>query len=139
MTLDGDGQHDTDDIAAFLPLLDRFDLILGNRMDDSRAMPWLRWTANRIANLFVSLASRRRIHDSQTGFRAYSEALLRKISLDGRRYELETEVIIKAAREGLRISECRIHTIYAGEVSRFRGIRDSIQFLRVVARARLRR
>ena len=138
VTLDGDGQHDPADIANVLPLLHDFDLILGNRMDDSRPIPWLRLAANRIANLCVSLACWRKIEDSQTGFRAYSVALLRTLRLDGSRYDLETEVIIKAARAGLRIGHCRIRTIYAGEISRFDKIRDSLQFLGVLARTMLR-
>src|SRR6185436_3369826 len=117
--MDGDGQHAPEDIAHFLPLLDKYDLILGNRMEDSGRVPLLRRIANQSSSLIVSALCVRRIYDSQTGFRAY-------------RTDLETEVIIKAARMGLRIGHCRIQTIYADEVSRFKIVKDSLRFIRVV-------
>jgi len=132
LTLDGDGQHDTKDIAAFLSLLDRYDLILGNRMEDSKRIPLLRLAANRTASFMVSVACRQRIRDSQSGFRFYSAPLLKNVGLRCSRYDLETEVIIKSARQGFRIGDCRVRTIYAGEVSRFSNIWDSVRFLKVV-------
>jgi glycosyltransferase involved in cell wall biosynthesis len=132
LTMDGDGQHAPEDINNFFPLLDQFDLILGNRMEDSDRVPLLRRIANRSSSLIVSVLCGRRIYDSQTGFRAYRTDLLRRISLHSSRYDLETEVIIKAARKGFRIGHCRIQTIYADEVSRFRNVKDSLRFIKVV-------
>ena len=135
LTMDGDGQHDPDDIPNFLPLLGGYDMILGNRMEDSGKVPWLRRTANLSSSFIVSLACFRRIHDSQTGFRAYRTDLLRRIRLNSRKYDLETEVIIKAARRGFRIGHCRVQTIYANEVSRFSNMRDSARFFAVILRS----
>ena len=78
-----------------------------------------------------------RIFDSQTGFRSYKAAVLRQVSLNGSHYDLETEVIIKAARQGFRIGHCRIKTIYGREVSRFKNVRDSLRFLRVAVKSLL--
>ncbi len=132
ITMDADGQHDPADISNFMPLLREYDLILGNRMADSGKVPLLRRIANLSSSLVISLLSRRRISDSQTGFRAYSAELLRRIKLQSSRYDLESEVIIKAARKGFRIGHARIQTIYGGEVSRFHNIKDSIRFIVVV-------
>jgi glycosyltransferase involved in cell wall biosynthesis len=137
LTMDGDGQHDPDDIANFMPLLGKYDLILGNRMDDSARVPLLRRIGNLASSMLVSLLCFQRIRDSQTGFRVYSTDMLRQLPLRSSRYDLETEVVIKASRKGFRIGHCRIQTIYAGEVSRFRNIKDSLRFLVVVARSLL--
>lgn len=134
-TMDGDGQHAADDLKNFFPLLDRFDLVIGNRMNDRRGVPLLRRLANFSSSLLVSMICGQWIPDSQSGFRAYSAKLLRSVELRSTRYELETEVIIKAARKGLRIGYTTIQTIYAGEVSRFRNLRDSLQFLQVIAKS----
>jgi glycosyltransferase involved in cell wall biosynthesis len=134
ITMDADGQHDPHDLAAFLPLSDRFDLILGNRMEESARVPWLRRLANLSACSIVSTLCAQRILDSQTGFRAYSAALLRAVRLHCSHYDLETEVIVKAARQGFRIGHVRIKTIYAGELSRFRNLKDSLRFLAVAGR-----
>jgi glycosyltransferase involved in cell wall biosynthesis len=132
LTMDGDGQHAPGDIVHFLPLLDQYDLILGNRMSDSGRVPLLRRVANLTSSFIVSALCGRRIYDSQTGFRVYSTDLLRRIKLQSSRYDLETEVIIKAARKGFRIGHVHIQTIYADEVSRFRNVKDSLRFLSVV-------
>lgn len=131
-TLDGDGQHDPRDIENFLPLLPDFDLVLGDRMAESSKVPLLRRVANLTSSLVISILSGQRIRDSQTGFRAYRTELLRQISLQSSRYDLESEVIIKASRKGFRIGHARIQTIYAGEVSRFRNFIDSGRFIVVV-------
>lgn len=132
LTMDGDGQHDPADLANFLPILDQYDLILGNRMSEAEKVPLLRRIANQSASIMVSILCGRRIYDSQTGYRAYSANLLRGIKLTSSRYDLESEVIIKAARKGLRIGHTHIQTIYGTEVSRFRIFIDSVRFLRVV-------
>jgi glycosyltransferase involved in cell wall biosynthesis len=134
VTMDGDGQHNPQDIANFLTLFDRYDLILGNRMEERSRFPSLRLAANFTSTALVSLLSGHRILDSQTGFRFYSSALLKNVHLSCSHYDLETEVIIKAARGGFRIGHCRIHTIYAGEVSRFRSLRDSVRFLQLLGK-----
>jgi glycosyltransferase involved in cell wall biosynthesis len=135
LTMDSDGQHAPDDIPKFLSLLGRYDMILGNRMEESHKVPWLRRLGNLTSSLIVSLTCFQRIYDSQTGFRAYRTDLLRRIELESSNYDLETEVIIKAARQGFRIGHCRIQTIYAGEVSRFKNVRDSLRFLTVIMRS----
>jgi glycosyltransferase involved in cell wall biosynthesis len=134
-TMDGDGQHAPTDLPNFFPALEHYDLILGNRMNDRKGVPLLRRTANFVSSLLVSAACGQWIYDSQTGFRAYSSKLLRAIPLQSSRYELETEVIIKAVRRGFRVGHVTIQTIYAGETSRFKNLQDSLRFLRVVAKS----
>jgi len=137
VTMDGDGQHDPQDLDNFLPLLGRYDLLLGNRMEDEARVPLLRRAANLCSSRIVSVLCGQRIFDSQTGFRSYKAAVLRQVSLNGSHYDLETEVIIKAARQGFRIGHCRIKTIYGREVSRFKNVRDSLRFLRVAVKSLL--
>src|SRR5262249_26996878 len=103
ITMDADGQHDPADLGKFVDRLDQYDLILGNRMDHASVMPVFRRLANIVSSRIVSVLSGRRIHDSQTGFRSYSARLLRGIHLSSGRFALESEVVIKAARRGLRI------------------------------------
>jgi glycosyltransferase involved in cell wall biosynthesis len=139
LTMDGDGQHDAEDIPKFFPLLERYDLVLGSRLEARASAPLIRRLANFTSSLLVSALCGFRIPDSQTGFRAYSAELIRKVHLKCSHYDLETEVIIKAARQGFRIGHCQIKTIYGSEISRFKNLRDSFRFLRVIARALWRR
>jgi glycosyltransferase involved in cell wall biosynthesis len=134
-TIDGDGQHDPQDLKGFFPLLGRYDLVLGNRMEDAQRVPFIRRVANRLSSAIVSALCRCRIQDSQTGFRAYKIDVIRSINLTTHRYELESEILIKASRKGFRIGHCKIQTIYAGEKSRFRSIGDSIKFFAMAVRS----
>lgn len=135
ITMDGDAQHDPEDLPACLGALNGLDLLLGNRMTDTSSMPLLRRFANRLSTWLVSRAAGIRIHDSQTGFRAYSRRLLERLELRSGGYDLESEVIIAAARSGLRVGQFPIRTVYAGETSRFRTFRDSARFFATVLRS----
>jgi glycosyltransferase involved in cell wall biosynthesis len=137
-TMDGDGQHSPSDLPHFFPALDNHDLILGNRMNDRTGVPLLRRLGSFLSSLLVSAVCGKRIYDSSTGFRAYSIKLLRDTPLQSSRYELETEVIIKAVRRGFRIGYVPVQAIYSGETSRFRKVKDSLRFLRVVAKSLFR-
>jgi len=137
-TIDGDGQHDPRDLDSFFPLLEDYDLILGNRMQNTGDIPRLRLLANRASTRIVSALcgpTGRGITDSQTGFRAYRVDMLRTIVLTTHRYELESEILIKASRRGFRIGQCRIRTIYAGEGSHYRNLKDSLRFLAMAVKA----
>jgi len=134
-TIDGDGQHDPRDLGGFFPLLDRYDLLLGNRMGEAHRIPFIRRLANRISSGIVSLLCGFKVLDSQTGFRGYRVSLIRAVDLTTRRFELESEILIKAARQGFRIGHCGIQTIYAEEKSRFRNIADSLNFLSMAVKS----
>jgi glycosyltransferase involved in cell wall biosynthesis len=139
ITIDADGQHDPEDLRLFLPVAEQFDLVLGNRFEAHSFSPFLRRLANRASSRIVSTICGQRIHDSQTGFRSYSSRLIRNVQLTCSHYDLETEVIIKAAQQGFRIGHCRIRTIYGSEVSRFKNVKDSVRFFQVILRTVLTR
>lgn len=122
VTLDGDGQHDPSQIRDFIREYNnsRAALICGNRMADQRSMPFHRRLLNRLSTRVMSSICHRRILDSQCGFRFYSRALLEKIidQLETGRYELETEILIKASRMGLEVRFVPVQTIYSPETSK---------------------
>ena len=134
-TIDGDGQHDPEDLKGFFQMLDRYDLLIGDRMQNTRRIPFIRLVANQTSSAIVSALCGCRIHDSQSGFRAYKVELIRSLNLTTHRYELESELLIRAARKGFRIGHCGIQTIYAGEKSRYQNVQDSLRFLSMAARS----
>jgi hypothetical protein len=81
----------------------------------------------------LSLAIGVPVHDSQSGFRLYNRFSMERLDLKSPGFELETEVIVQAARIGLRLSWVPISTIYGvGETSNFHPIHDSLGFLRTL-------
>jgi glycosyltransferase involved in cell wall biosynthesis len=142
VTLDGDGQHN----PAEIPLLVRCwqetgaDIIIGNRMGAVRSMPFYRIFTNRASSTIVSLLCSARINDTQSGFRLISTDVLRTVPTTLCNYEMETELLVKAARTGFRIAETPVSTIYhKAAPSKIRPLRDAYKFLRASLRLWLSR
>ncbi|HUK63957.1 MAG TPA: hypothetical protein VLV15_11500, partial [Dongiaceae bacterium] len=99
------------------------DLVLGVRAR-TPDMPPLRRFANRFSSGWATRLAGQRVSDSQCGFRLYGRALLERTPITPGRYELETEVIVRAARLGFRVVEVTIPTVYGTEESHMRTFRD---------------
>lgn len=139
VTLDGDGQHDPEEIPRFLEAFQHgdLDIVLGDRMRNPVGMPWVRRCTNLFASWCVTKMAGVRIHDSQVGFRLIRLDTWQALPLDGRRFDLESEILIKACRQGARIGSVPIRTIYRGtEDSKISPIIDTLRFFRVLWQCR---
>jgi len=136
ITMDGDGQHDPDDISIFLDKasVSGDSIIIGNRMSEPKNMPLDRWLTNKVMSWFISCLSRQVIPDSQCGFRLLKKDTLEKLYLRTSNYETESEMLIKASRIGLKVVSVNIKTIYKGERSRINPFIDTIRFLKLIFR-----
>lgn len=135
LTLDADGQHDPDWIPGFLDSAGDADIVLGSRMKDPGTMPWLRVTVNRFTSSVVSALAGQRITDSQSGFRWISARVLRAVPMESERFDAESELLIKAARLGFRITEIPMPALYGEELSKVHPFRDTLRFFRLVGRS----
>lgn len=136
ITLDGDAQHDPEEIPLFLRAAedDAVAMVLGNRMTDVAAMPRMRRFTNRLTSWVVSRLARQTIHDSQTGYRLIKRRVLQAVRCRTANYEAESELLIKAGRAGFRIAEVPIATIYRGGKSSIRPVVDTWRFVRLFVR-----
>jgi glycosyltransferase involved in cell wall biosynthesis len=130
--LDADGQHDPDDLPAFLALWDerRPDLVIGARLADRRRIPPARFWTNYIGSRILSWMTGRELEDSQSGYRLLAADLLRRMELTSDGYAIESEMLIKAARAGGRIEHVRVRTIYNDGGSHFRPVLDTFRISR---------
>ncbi len=114
ITLDGDGQHDPSDIPLFVEAKDRLPdaMILGARDMENSNAPYTSHLGNRIANFFVNLSAHQGLPDTQCGFRLYPLRLIDQLPLQGKGYELESEIIVRASRKGIRFHTIPISTHY---------------------------
>jgi len=137
VTLDADGQHDPAEIPKFMDAAARTgaDVLIGNRMENRRDMPFIRVFANRVTSAFVSLRTGQKIPDSQNGYRMLKTDVFRHISLETQRYDAESEILIKAAGRGGRIYSVPVQTIYGEEVSSVHPFVDTLRFFRLVFRS----
>src|SRR3989442_264861 len=143
VTLDGDGQHDPDDIprllAASEPEPDA--LVIGGRLSGGGSlMEPARLHALRVASFFINWLTGQHIADTQSGFRVYPRELLERVSPRGGGFVFETEVLVRAAAAGYAIREVSISSPRpASRPSRFRPLRDGVAVTGYLAVQGLRR
>jgi glycosyltransferase involved in cell wall biosynthesis len=140
ITLDGDGQHRPEDIPRLREAARRHPgcIVIGARLVGRDAAPRKRYYANCVANFWISWAAGYRISDSQSGFRYYPAALLRRVRVPHDRahgFVFESEILIEAARLGVRSVPLAIAAIYApnARASHFRAVVDVVRITRMVA------
>ncbi|HYF52487.1 MAG TPA: glycosyltransferase family 2 protein [Planctomycetota bacterium] len=140
ITLDGDGQHDTTEIPLFCEAFSAggCDLVLGNRMNDTAPMPRVRRVTNRLTSWMISRMVGCSISDTQCGFRMISLQFWNATRLDSSRFDLESEILIKAVRAGARLKEVRVRTIYFGTgESKINPVTDTLRFVHLLWRCRV--
>ncbi len=132
--LDGDGQHLPQDIARLIEGMRRTgaDVIVGNRMGRAKGMPLVRWLTNTTMSAFLSFKCRQPVPDTQCGFRLIRTAALRALELKTENFEIESEILLEAARKGFKIRSVPITTVYDGQYSAIHPWRDTVRFLRFI-------
>ena len=110
-------------------------MIVGNRMDDVRDMPFVRKCTNRYMSWTISRVIGQRVPDSQCGFRMFHRTLAAEfLSMATISFDFETEMLALAARKGFRIGAAKVSTIYGDEVSKIHPLRDTVRFFKLLAR-----
>lgn len=124
VTLDADGQHPPECFPAFVAAAEAgADLVMGAR-EITPDMPPARRFANRFSSAWCSAIAGQRIADSQCGYRYYGRDVIRRTPVRASRYEVETEMAVRAARLGFRLAEVTIPTVYGDETSHLSPTRD---------------
>jgi glycosyltransferase involved in cell wall biosynthesis len=146
VTFDGDGQHAPEDVPRLVRVARAHpdDLVIGARLVGRAAAPRARRIANRVADFFIGWAAGQPLDDSQSGFRLYPAALLRRLAVKhgpGRGFVFESETLIAAARLGLRVRSVAIAAVYprSARPSHFRPVADIARISRMIFWQLLRR
>lgn len=136
VTMDGDAQHDPEELPLFFEAARRTgaDLVLGNRLHESGGMPFIRLATNVLTSLMINVIGSLSIHDSQIGYRLIRTRLLRNITLKTTKYDQESEILLRAGRKGYKVREVPVRTIYLGGPSKIHPIVDTLRFLRLLGR-----
>jgi len=141
ITMDGDGQHSPSYIPEFLEFSKEKDakIVVGNRMPTCRQtgsryskMPFIRLFTNKLMSLILSFICKQKIPDSQCGFRLIRREVLKKVNLYTKKFEIESEILIRAARTGFRIESLPIKSIYRGQTSSINPVLDTFRFIRFI-------
>lgn len=136
ITMDADGQHEPQDIPVFLNSAAHSNntIFIGNRMANVKNMPWLRLITNKSMSWLISSIIKQHIPDTQCGFRLIKKDGLERIKLQSNKFEIESELLIKASRLGFKIESVPITTIYTGEKSKINPFIDTLRFIRFIVK-----
>lgn len=124
--VDGDGQHDPDDLPALLSAARRgADFVIGSRLRRPEGMPAKNRRANETGDKVLSRMTGLPVEDGQSGYRVLSTRLLRQLRLTADRYAIENEMLIRAARRLRRFEVVPVRTIYSTGHRHYRPFRDT--------------
>ncbi len=133
LCLDGDGQHNPDDLPAFFEAAHDADIVIGNRMNARKQMPLSRRWANRLMTSTLNSLTGGTHPDTQCGYRLIRRACLGTWLPKGAHFEWESELYLYAMANGLRITSVPIACIYGTEVSSIAFWADFMRFLKLIA------
>ncbi|MEM2909449.1 MAG: glycosyltransferase family 2 protein [Nitrososphaerota archaeon] len=125
VTLDADGQHDPDDIPVLIePIKQNMaDIVIGSRfLSSTKDVPLYRRFGNKILNFLTSTASKKRLTDTQSGFRAYSFGAIKSITIIEDGIGVDSQIIMDALKKNLRIVERGISVHYEKGTSTYNPV-----------------
>ena len=120
VTFDADGQHRVEDINKILQPLENneADVVIGSRfLDNESKIPNYRKIGIKVITKVTNASLKKKLTDSQSGFRAYNKQALTQISPSEMGMGISTEILIKASSKGLRIAEIPITVLYHDDSS----------------------
>ena len=132
VTADSDGQHRVEDIKKCKEALLEDDqaLILGVRDFNRDGIPARSVFGNKTTSRVMKLLTGISISDTQTGLRGISVDFMKELLTEnGERFEFETNMLLLARDNGIKIKEVPIETIYLEDnrSSHFNPIKDSFK------------
>jgi glycosyltransferase involved in cell wall biosynthesis len=131
---DADLTYDFSDIPRFVEELDGgADFVVGDRMKGIQpgAMPWLhRYVGNPILSGILNLFFHTGVHDAHCGMRAVRRDALPRLDLRTTGMEFASEMVVRAGKERLTISEIPIHYHAREGASKLSSFRDGWRHLR---------
>jgi glycosyltransferase involved in cell wall biosynthesis len=132
---DADGSYDFSALPSFLERIRRGDdLVMGSRFRgriDPGAMPWShRYIGSPILSGLLNMLYRTGIEDAHCGMRAFRRSKLNDMRLRMPGMEFASEMVVNAARAGLRIGEVPVNYRTRGGTSKLRTVPDGWRHLR---------
>ncbi|MCK4994999.1 MAG: glycosyltransferase family 2 protein [Candidatus Omnitrophica bacterium] len=134
--MDADGQHLASEISKFIAHAkkSKAGIIIGNRMQSPVGMPLVRKITNYLTSYIISKLISVNIPDSQCGFRLIKTEVLKKLNLSTMKYEIESEILIEAAKNNFLIESIPVKAIYANQKSQINPVVDTIRFCNLISR-----
>ncbi len=141
--LDGDGQHDCNEIPDFIKAAEYSDatIVVGDRIgkEKPKNMPFIRWLTNKVTSYITSKVIGQYVSDTQCGYKLIKTNILKNLELRTSRYDVESEILIQASRKGAKIVSVPVKSIYSDEVSYIHPGKDTMRFIKLIYAAIFRK
>ena len=116
--LDGDSQHDPNEIPRLTEaIIKGSDVVIGSRLIEENVIPAYRRLGQNVLARLTNVASRQKVKDTESGFRAYSKKAIATLELKETGMAISAEIVTDASRRGLRITEVPISVRYTKDGS----------------------
>ena len=131
LMMDGDGQHDPNDIPKLIEQIGPYDMVIGARSNGSQNTH--RMVANQFYNLFASYVAHFFIRDLTSGFRAIKASVLKRFTyLLPNTFSYPTTLTLSLLRTGHSLSYEPIVTAERQGKSKIKPMRDGVRFLLII-------
>lgn len=119
ITMDSDGQNNPADIPRFIRALNegKSDIVVGAR-SFNKNMPFIFRLGNIGLRKIFQFLFGLKIHDTQSGYRAFKAENYQKIKWQSTDYSVEAEMLANAGKHKLKVAEIPIATRY---LNRYKG------------------
>lgn len=134
ITLDADGQHYPEDLPTMMEAIREHPeaLIVGVRDFQRAVAPASSRFGRAFGNFWVRVQTGARVHDIQSGFRAYPVAVIERLPCRARRYAFEVEIVVRALWGGVKVHEVGVQVYYPKPEHRnshFHKLRDNLRLV----------
>jgi glycosyltransferase involved in cell wall biosynthesis len=132
--MDGDGQHQPEDIPKLIAESHSYHMVVGARAKGSKRRVH-RYAANVVYNLLASYVTRFKVRDLTSGFRVLARVeAMRFIDLLPNTFSYPTTLTLAFLRSGLTIKYVPIQTLYRAGQSKISLVTDGIRFLLIITK-----
>ena len=132
ITIDGDGQHDPEEIPLLLNIMNQHnvDVVIGSRFLNSETnVSGYRKRGIKIITSATNYGGDLKVTDSQSGFRAYSQNAINTIHPTEKGMSASTEILLKISNKGLSLAEVPITVSYDGDTSEHNSVNHGVSVL----------
>ncbi len=128
--MDADYQHNPDEIPSLVKaIFGGFDLVVGSRKIRRSNIPPYRRVGQTVLLYLTRVLSRKKLSDTESGFRALSRKAISEIRLKETGFAVEAEMVSAATAKGLKVTEVPISIIYTEDGSTMNPIRHGFGVL----------
>jgi glycosyltransferase involved in cell wall biosynthesis len=132
--MDGDGQHQPEDVPKLMAEAFTYHMVVGARAKGSK-LRFHRNVANLLYNLLASYVTRFRVQDLTSGFRVLSRReALRFIDLLPNTFSYPTTLTLAFLRSGFTVKYVPIQTLYRAGQSKISLVTDGIRFFLIITK-----